>query len=96
MLAYVLKNTSRAALVAYGVWALLSLALSAGTLTSLHQVEQTGREAVLARAEAGATAVELTLQRVFEPLRTCKPWHRPGCASSTPPTWPASRRSTRN
>ncbi len=66
MLAYVLKNTSRAALVAYGVWALLSLALSAGTLTSLHQVEHTGREAVLARAEAGATAVELTLQRVFE------------------------------
>ncbi len=66
MLANSLKHTSRAALVAYGGWALLCLALSAGTLTSLHQVERTGREAVLARAEAGATAVELTLQRVFE------------------------------
>ncbi len=70
MLAEYLRRMSRAALIAYGGWALLSLLLIAGTLTSLTQAERTGRQAVLARAEAGASAVEQTMLRVFESAQT--------------------------
>ena len=66
MLGKYLKQTSRAALVAYGSWGLLTILLVAGTLTSLSQAERTGTEAVLARAEAGAVAIEQTMLRVFE------------------------------
>jgi len=70
MLGRYLKRTSRAALVAYGSWGLLTVLLVAGTLTSLSQAEQTGTEAVLARAEAGAVAIEQTMLRVFESAET--------------------------
>ncbi len=66
MLSDLLRRMSRAALIAYGGWGLLTLLLTAGTLTSLSQAERTGRQAVLARAEAGAAAVEQTMLRVFE------------------------------
>jgi diguanylate cyclase (GGDEF)-like protein len=70
MLANFIQRTSRAALIAYGGWALLTLLLVAGTLTSLSQAERTGTAAVLARAEAGAAAVEQTMLRVFESAQT--------------------------
>ncbi len=70
MLADFLRRTTRAAAVAYGSWALLTLLLVAGTLTSLNQAERTGRQAVLARAEAGASAVEQTMLRIFEAAQT--------------------------
>ena len=66
MLTNFLTRMSRAALIAYGSWALVTLLLTAGTLTSLSQAERTGRQAVLARAEAGSSAVEQTMLRVFE------------------------------
>ena len=65
-----LRGLSRAALIAYGGWAVLTLVLVGGTLTSLHRAEQTQIAAVLARAESGAVAVEQTLLRVFEAVRT--------------------------
>ncbi len=70
MLTDYLRRMSRAALIAYGGWGLLTLMLIAGTLTSLSQAERTGRQAVLARAEAGASAVEQTMLRVFEAAQT--------------------------
>jgi diguanylate cyclase (GGDEF)-like protein len=70
MLANFLERTSRAALIAYGGWGLFTLLLVVGTLTSLSQAERTGTEAVLARAEAGASAVEQTMLRVFEAAQT--------------------------
>ncbi len=57
-------------MIAYGGWAVLTLVLVGGTLTSLHQAEQTEVSAVLARAELGAVAVEQTLLRVFEAVQT--------------------------
>ena len=70
MLANLLRRTSRAALIAYGGWGLLTLMLVAGTLTSLSQAERAGTQAVLARAEAGASAVEQAMLRVFEAAQT--------------------------
>lgn len=61
-----LAEHDRSTLIAYGGWCLLSILLLGGTLTTLEQAENTEREAVLARAEAGAAAVEQTVLRVFE------------------------------
>ena len=70
MPAAIQKRFSRAALIAYGGWGLLTLVLIGGTLTSLSQAEQTETRAVLARAEAGSAAVEQTMLRVFEAMQT--------------------------
>jgi len=73
LLAYLrnlLGRTERSLLIAYGGWALLSLLLLGGTLTTLEQAENTERTAVLARAAAGAAALEQTLLRVFEAVDT--------------------------
>ncbi len=72
MLANPLKHFSRAALIAYGGWGLLTLLVVVGTLTSLDQSERAGTQAVLARAEAGASAVEQTVLRVFEAAQTLR------------------------
>jgi diguanylate cyclase (GGDEF)-like protein len=66
----VLARLNRASVIAYGGWALLSVTLIGGTLTSLDQAEYTQRSAVLARAQAGAAALEQTLLRVFEAVET--------------------------
>ncbi len=65
-----LARTDRSKAVAYGGWIVLSLLLVAGTLTTLGQAEYTERNAVLARAEAGAATLEQTLLRVFEAAET--------------------------
>jgi diguanylate cyclase (GGDEF)-like protein len=65
-----LHRFNRASVVAYGGWALLTILLVGGTLTSLDQAEYTERSAVLARAQAGAAALEQTLLRVFEAVET--------------------------
>ncbi|HTZ71898.1 MAG TPA: EAL domain-containing protein [Acetobacteraceae bacterium] len=64
------QRLDRSTLVAYGGWAMLSLLLIIGTFTSLDQAEFTERAAVLDRAEAGATAVEQTMLRVFDAVNT--------------------------
>jgi diguanylate cyclase (GGDEF)-like protein len=64
------QQASRAALIAYGGWAVLTIVLLGGTLTSLSQAEQTETRAVLARAEAGAAAIEQTMLRVFEAVQS--------------------------
>jgi diguanylate cyclase (GGDEF)-like protein len=70
MLADFLRRTSRATLIAYGGWGLLTLMLVVGTVISLSQAERTGTQAVLDRAEAGAAAVEQTMLRAFEAAQT--------------------------
>jgi diguanylate cyclase (GGDEF)-like protein len=65
-----LGRTDRSLVIAYGGWGLLSLLLLMGTLTTLAQAEYTERAAVLARAAAGAAALEQTLLRVFEAVDT--------------------------
>jgi diguanylate cyclase (GGDEF)-like protein len=60
-----LERFDRSTLVAYGGWALLSLLLVTGTLTTLDRAEFTERAAVLDRAEAGAATLEQTMLRVF-------------------------------
>jgi diguanylate cyclase (GGDEF)-like protein len=72
MLDNLARRTSRANFIAYGGWALLTLLLMAGTLTSLSQAERTGTQAVLARAQAGAAALEQTMLRVFEAVQTLR------------------------
>jgi len=66
MLGKLLSRFSRAALIAYGGWVLLSLALIGGTIGSLSEAEHTQVQAVLARAEAGAAAIEQTVLRLFD------------------------------
>jgi diguanylate cyclase (GGDEF)-like protein len=66
VLRYLLHRWNKASLVAYGGWALLTLVLVGGTLTSLDRAEYTERQAVLARAQAGAAALEQTLLRVLD------------------------------
>ena len=63
-------RTDRSRAIAFGGWCVLSLLLVAGTLTTLGQAEYTERNAVLARAEAGAATLEQTLLRVFEAVDT--------------------------
>ncbi len=60
------RRLDRATLTAFGGWTVLSLLLILGTFTSLEQAESTERNAVLDRAEAGATALEQTMLREFE------------------------------
>jgi len=60
------RRLDRATLTAFGGWAVLSLLLILGTFTSLEQAESTERNAVMDRAEAGATALEQTMLREFE------------------------------
>jgi diguanylate cyclase (GGDEF)-like protein len=60
------SRLDRATLTAFGGWTILSLLLILGTFTSLEQAESTERNAVLDRAEAGATALEQTMLREFE------------------------------
>jgi diguanylate cyclase (GGDEF)-like protein len=64
-----LHRWDRASVIAYGGWALLTVVLVGGTLTSLDQAEYTERQAMLARAQAGAEALEQTLLRVFEAVQ---------------------------
>ena len=70
MLKRLLGGRSRAATVAYGAWGMLSLMMMGGTLTTLVEAEKTESQAVLARAEAGAAAIEQTVLRVFEAAQT--------------------------
>jgi diguanylate cyclase (GGDEF)-like protein len=65
LLSWFADRFDRSTLVAYGGWALLSLLLISGTLTTLDRAEFTERAAVLDRAEAGAAALEQTMLRVF-------------------------------
>ncbi len=69
MLGKFLSRFSRASLIAYGSWALLSVLLIGGTVGSLMQAEHTQTQAVLARAEAGAVAVEQTVLRLFDAVK---------------------------
>jgi diguanylate cyclase (GGDEF)-like protein len=66
MLGKLLSRFGRAALIAYGGWGLLSLVLIGGTVGSLSEAEHAQVEAVLARAEAGAAAIEQTVLRLFD------------------------------
>ncbi len=70
MLGKITRRLTRAALIAYGGWVLLSLVLIGGTLFSLHEAEYTQVDAVLARAEAGAAAVEQTVLRLFDGVQS--------------------------
>ncbi len=65
-----LKRSDRASWIAYGGWAVLSLVLACGTWASLWQAERTQTENLLARAAAGAGAVEQTVLRSIESLKT--------------------------
>ncbi len=60
------RRTDRASAIAYGGWAVLTLVLLVGTLVSLGEADRTARRVVLARADAGATALEQTTLRVLE------------------------------
>jgi len=60
------RRSDPASVVAYGGWALLSVLFILGTLLSLGQAEMAARRVVLARAEAGAAALEQTTLRVLE------------------------------
>jgi diguanylate cyclase (GGDEF)-like protein len=60
------QRVERSSTIAYGGWAILSLLLLVGTITTLGRAEQTERAAVLDRADAGAAALEQTVLRVFE------------------------------
>jgi diguanylate cyclase (GGDEF)-like protein len=64
------QGYERSSLIAYGGWAVLSLLLMIGTLTTLEQAESTERAAVLDRADASAAALEQTMLRVFEQVET--------------------------
>jgi diguanylate cyclase (GGDEF)-like protein len=70
MLGNLLTRANRAALIAYGGWALLTVALIGGTLTSLSQAEHAQTQALLARAEAGAAATEQTMVRVLDAVQS--------------------------
>ncbi len=59
------QGFERSTIIAFGGWAVLSLLLLTGTLTTLGQAELTERAAVLDRADAGAAALEQTMLRVF-------------------------------
>ncbi len=63
------RRFSRAALIAFGGWALLSLLLIGGTIGSLMEAEHTQTAAVLARAEAGSAAIEQTVLRLFDAVK---------------------------
>ncbi len=69
MLGNFFSRFSRAALIAFGGWALLSMLLIGGTVGSLLEAEYTETQAVLARAEAGAAAVEQTVLRLFDAVK---------------------------
>jgi diguanylate cyclase (GGDEF)-like protein len=66
MLGKIFSRINRAALIAYGGWALLSILLIGGTVGSLTETEQTQVQVVLARSEAGAAAIEQTVLRLFD------------------------------
>jgi diguanylate cyclase (GGDEF)-like protein len=70
MLGKITRRLTRASLIAYGGWTLLSLVLIGGTLFSLHEAEHTQVDAVLARAETGAAAVEQTVLRLFDGVQS--------------------------
>jgi len=70
MLRTFISRFSRAALIAYGGWALLSILLIGGTVGSLYEAEHTETEALLARAEAGAAAIEQTVLRLFDGVKS--------------------------
>jgi hypothetical protein len=70
MLGKIFSRFGRAVLIAFGGWALLSVLLIAGTVGSLMEAEHTEMQAVLAHAEAGATAVEQTVLRLFDAVKT--------------------------
>ncbi len=65
----ILDRFDHSTLVAYGGWAVLSLLLISGTLTTLDRAEYTERAAVLDRAEAGADTLEQTMLRVFSAVQ---------------------------
>jgi diguanylate cyclase (GGDEF)-like protein len=69
MLAKFFSRFNRAALIAFGGWATLSLLLIGGTVGSLMEAEHTEMQAVLARAEAGAAAIEQTVLRLFDAVK---------------------------
>ncbi len=60
------QGLERSTKIAYGGWALLSVLLLTGTVTTLGQAEITERAAVLDRADAGAAALEQSMLRVFD------------------------------
>jgi diguanylate cyclase (GGDEF)-like protein len=69
MLGKILRRLSRAALIAFGGWSVLSLLLVGGTVGSLMEAEHTQTSAVLARVDAGAAAVEQTVLRLFDAVK---------------------------
>jgi len=69
MLSKFINRFSRATLIAYGGWGLLTFLLIGGTMFSLSQAERTETQAVLARAESGAAAIEQTMLRVFDAVQ---------------------------
>jgi diguanylate cyclase (GGDEF)-like protein len=60
------RRLDRATLTAFGGWTILSLLLILGTAISLEQAQSTQRNAILDRAQAGASALEQTMLREFE------------------------------
>jgi diguanylate cyclase (GGDEF)-like protein len=69
MLGNPFSRFSRASIIAFGGWTLLSVLLVGGTVGSLLEAEHTETQAVLARAEAGAAAVEQTVLRLFDAVK---------------------------
>jgi len=70
MLGKLFSRKNRAAIIAYGGWALLSLLLVGGTVGSLSEAEHTQIDVVLARSEAGAAAIEQTVLRLFDGVQS--------------------------